>query len=266
MTGPSGTDLRGRTALVTGGVGAIGRAIARRFAENGARVVVADLDGATAGAFAAELSASSGMDCIGIALDVSDPAAVQRAASEVTAGFGVCDAVAVNAGVLALAPALELGLGAWRSVIDVNLSGAFYTATAFARPMIDAGRRGTIVFTSSLFGLRGGRGNAAYSASKFGMIGLAQSLAAEWGPLGVRVNTVCPGQIHTAMLDDLFARRAAESGRTADEEAGLFVERIPEGRLGTAEDVAKALVYLSSDASEYVTGHSLLIDGGWQVG
>ena len=258
--------LVGRTALVTGGAGAIGRAIVSRFTDEGARVVVADLDRDVSETVAREATDASGVECLGIGLDVADPDAVALAAQHVTATFGVCDALVVNAGILALAPALELTAQQWRSVIDVNLSGSFYTATEFARPMLAAGRAGTIVFTSSLFGLRGGRGNAAYSASKFGMLGLAQSLAAELAGSNIRVNTVCPGQVGTAMLDDLFEARAAASGRTALEEQAVFTERIPAGRLGTADDVAKAFVYLSSDASDYLTGTSVLVDGGWQVG
>ncbi len=258
--------LSGRTALVTGGVGSIGRAIVRRFAAEGARVVVADLDGVAASAVAAETSAALGVECLGIALDVSDPDDVAAAAAAVSSGFGICDAIVVNAGILAVAPALELDPSQWRAVIDVNLSGSFYTATEFARPLIASGKPGTIVFTSSLFGLRGGRGNAAYSASKFGMIGLAQSMAAELAGAGIRVNTVCPGQIGTPMLEAMFETRAAASGRTPSHEADLFIDRIPEGRLGSPEDIAKAFVFLSSDASGYVNGTSLLVDGGWQVG
>lgn len=258
--------LAGRTALVTGGIGALGRAIVGRFAAEGARVVIADLDGDATAALAAETASAHGVDCLGLRLDVSSPDEVAAAADDVTRRFGVCDALAVNAGILALAPALELTGAQWRAVIDVNLSGSFYTATEFARQMVRAGASGTIVFTSSLFGLRGGRGNAAYSASKFGTIGLAQSMAAELGGSGIRVNAVCPGQIGSPMLHSLFDTRAAASGRTSVEEAAMFTERIPAGRLGTPDDVARALLYLSSEASDYITGTNLLLDGGWQVG
>lgn len=258
--------LAGRTALVTGGAGALGRAIAGRFAAEGARVVVADLNADAALAVAEQVAATSDVECLGLALDVADHGQVRTAARRIGEQFGTCDAIVVNAGVLRLAPALELTPEQWRSVIDVNLSGAFYTATEFARVMVDTGTAGSIVFTSSLFGLRGGRGNAAYSASKFGMLGLAQSMAAELAGSGIRVNSVCPGQVHTGMLDEMFERRAESSGRSAEHEAAAFIERIPAGALGSPDAVAKAFVYLSSDASEYVTGTSLLVDGGWQVG
>lgn len=264
MTGAGA--LRGRTALVTGGAGAIGRAVALRFAAEGARVVVADVQESAAIDVAREAAEVSGLDCLGIGLDIADFDAVRASAEQVTANFGVCDAIVVNAGILTLTPALEMTPRQWGAVIDINLSGSFYTATEFARPLVEAGGGGTIVFTSSLFGMRGGKGNAAYSASKFGIIGLAQSLAAELAEFGIRVNSVCPGQIGTAMLDAIFEERASASGSSADAERDLFVERIPLGRLGTPDDVAKAFVYLSGDASDYLTGQSLLIDGGWQVG
>ncbi len=259
-------QLEGRTALVTGAVGALGRAIALRFAREGARVVVSDVDPAATRALAEEVAASTGRPTHAVAVDVRDQDAVEDAARRVTAEFGVCDALAVNAGVLVLGPATELSRQQWDLVVGVNLTGAFVTATAFGRHLLASGRPGTVVFSSSLFGVRGGAGNAAYSASKFGVLGLCQSMAADLAPAGVRVNAVCPGQIDTAMLEGLFRTRAAEAGTTAEHERAEFCRRIPLGGLGTAEDVARAFVHLSSDASSYVTGQHLVVDGGWQVG
>ena len=199
-------------------------------------------------------------------MDVSDQDAVEEAARRVTDDFGVCDALVINAGVLALGPATELTRRQWDLVVGVNLTGAFTTATVFGRHLLASGRPGTIVFCSSLFGVRGGAGNAAYSASKFGVIGLSQSMAGDLAPTGIRVNAVCPGQIDTAMLDTLFRTRAEEAGTTPEHEREQFCRRIPLGTLGSAEDVAKAFVYLSSEASSYVTGQHLVLDGGWQVG
>lgn len=258
--------LQDRTALITGGAGHIGRAIARRFAAEGARVVVADLGEAASQSVASEIATEFGVDTAGYAMNVADPDDVERVAGEVTDRFGTCDAIVVNAGVLILKPALELTADEWNTVVTVNLGGAFHTATAFGRRLTSAHRPGTIVFTSSLFGVRGGYGNAAYSASKFGILGLAQSMATELAPQGIRVNSVCPGQIRSPMLDALFERRSEESGRTVQDEEGAFTARIPAGTLGTVEDVANAFLYLTSDQSSYVTGQHLIIDGGWQVG
>jgi NAD(P)-dependent dehydrogenase (short-subunit alcohol dehydrogenase family) len=266
VSAPAGGALEGRTALVTGAVGALGGAVARRFAHEGARVVVSDIDADATGALAAAIAEETGRETYPVAVDVSDQDAVEDAARRVTREFGVCDALVVNAGVLALGPATELTRRQWDLVVGVNLTGAFVTATVFGRHLLASGRPGTVVFCSSLFGVRGGAGNAAYSASKFGVLGLSQSMAGDLAPAGIRVNAVCPGQIDTVMLDSLFRVRAEEAGTTPEHERAEFCRRIPLGSLGTADDVAKAFVYLSSDASSYVTGQHLVLDGGWQVG
>lgn len=267
MTGAQDARLlAGRIAVVTGGAGAIGGAIGRSMAAHGADVVIADVDESSASRLAEELAARSGVRTMGVAADVTDADALEAAADRIEAELGTVDIVVANAGLLSAQPAVEMSPDRWRGILDVNLTGAFLTATVFARRLQRARRPGSIIFSSSLFGLRGGRGNAAYSASKFGIIGLMQSLAAELAGDGIRVNAVCPGQIESPMIGELFARRAEATGRTAAEERRTFTERIPAGRLGTPDDVAKAFVYLASDLSEYVTGHPLLVDGGWQVG
>lgn len=258
--------LAGRTALITGGVGAIGRAIAERMAGQGADVIVADLEEAAAAECARGVADRHGVRAMGLGVDVSDEPGMEAAADRVERELGTVDVIVANAGILAASPALEVGIERWRRVLDVNLTGAFVTATVFARRLREAGRPGSVIFSSSLFGLRGGRGNAAYSASKFGVIGLAQTMAAELAADGIRVNSVCPGQVESAMLADLFARRAEQNGSSAKLERDRFVERIPAGRLGSVEEIADTFVYLASDLSSYVTGHSLLVDGGWQVG
>jgi NAD(P)-dependent dehydrogenase (short-subunit alcohol dehydrogenase family) len=167
---------------------------------------------------------------------------------------------------LVLRHVIDLELQDWRRVLDVNLTGTFLTTKVFARRMIDQGEGGRLILTSSLFGLRGGVENGAYSASKFGVIGLAQSLAAELAPHGILVNAVCPGQIDTEMMQQLFRDRAALTGKTEEEIARTLVSRIPMGRLGNLPELADTYVYLASELSRYVTGQSLVVDGGWQVG
>jgi NAD(P)-dependent dehydrogenase (short-subunit alcohol dehydrogenase family) len=256
--------LEGRSAFVTGGAQGIGLAIARAFLEHGARVTVADV---STDALQAGRAALEGLGPVrAVRLDVTDLAATEAAAAAAEAEQGGIGIVVPNAGVLVLKPAVDLSLGEWRRVIDTNLTGAFVTATVFARRMIAGGRGGRIILTSSLFGLRGGAGNGAYSASKFGVVGLMQSLAAELAPHGILANCVCPGQIQTAMLDSLFEERAAAQGTQAAELKADFERRIPLRRLGAREEVADAYFYLASDLSRYVTGQSLVVDGGWQVG
>ena len=256
--------LTGRVAVVTGGARGIGRTVAERYLAAGASVAVADVSGAAEAA--SELAEVYGERVTGSEVDVLDDAAVQRLEGQVLADFGGVDVVVANAGILLLKPALETSLQEWRRVLDVNLTGAFLTCQVFGRRLVEQGRGGRIVLTSSLFGLRGGRQNASYSASKFGMIGLMQCLAAELAPHGVTVNAVCPGQVDTPMMNQLFADRAALTGTTASEVEQAMLARIPLGRLGPPEQIADTYVYLASDLSAYVTGQSLVVDGGWQVG
>jgi len=268
MNGTHGDEyaLTGRTALVTGATGLIGRAICREFARAGSRIVVSDIDEVTCSTFAQELHDEFGIDAVPLVMDVADPTSVEAAAGRITAEFGVCDAVVANAGILALKPVLDMDSATWDAVIRVNLTGAFTTARIFATEMVRANLRGTIVFSSSLFGVRGGAGNAAYSASKFGLIGLSQSMAADLAPHGIRVNAVCPGQIESTMMTALFETRASENKTSPTKEREHFIGRIPLGELGSVEDVARAYRYFSSNASGYITGQHLIVDGGWQVG
>ena len=247
--------------VVTGAGRGIGAAVARRFAEHGATVVAADIDGFSAGTTATSIAGDAGA-VEPLELNVTDEDAVEAAFGSVLSCHGRLDFAVANAGVLHLEAVVDLGLADWRRVIDVNLTGTFLTARAAARRM----SAGAIVLTSSLFGLQGGAGNGAYSASKFGVVGLAQSLAAEMAPAGVRVNCVCPGQIATGMLDAVIAARSGAEHIDETLAAERLTSRIPAGRLGTPDDIADACLFLASDLSTYVTGQSLVVDGGWQVG
>lgn len=247
--------LEGRCALVTGAARGIGRAVAAALAAHGARVVLADLDGAATRAAAEAIPGAEG-----IALDVACEAATEAALDALAARGVVPDVAVPNAGILHLETAVDLPAERFRAVLEVNLTGAFLTARAAARRM---GRGGRIVFTTSLFGVRGGAQNAAYAASKFGMTGLMESMAADLAPRGITVNAVAPGQIETEMMERLVETRLA--GGLPDPRERLLA-RIPLGRLGRPEEVAGAYVWLASDLASYVTGQTVVVDGGWQVG
>lgn len=257
--------LEGRTAFVTGGARGIGLAVCRRFCEEGARVMLGDIRAEEAEA-AAEGLRAAGHDAAATALDVTDEASVENGARACEETYGGTDVLVANAGLLHLAPALETDRQIWERVIAVNLTGVFLSCRAFARRMVERGRGGKIVVTSSLFGRRGGRENAAYSASKFGAIGLVESLAAELAPHGILVNAVCPGQVGTEMMSDLFERRAVLRGIDAGEVEAELLAKIPLGRMASPEEVGDVFVFLASDLSNYVTGQSLVVDGGWAVG
>jgi NAD(P)-dependent dehydrogenase (short-subunit alcohol dehydrogenase family) len=224
--------------------------------------MLADVESDLASQRAEEL----GMNAASTGLDVRDEAATEAALKATLECFGRVDIVIPNAGILLLKHAVDLSAAEFRSVLDVNLTGAFITASVFSRHLIEQGNGGRLVLTSSLFGLRGGKENSAYSASKFGMIGLMQCLAAELAQYDILVNCVCPGQMDTDMIRQLFRDRAEITGTTEMEVHKSLVDRIPLGHLGSLDKLAGTYVYLASPLSQYVTGQSITVDGGWQLG
>ena len=254
--------LEGKVAFITGAAQGIGLAVARAFIAQGAHVMLADIAAEAVSDAAAELG-----DCAhSFAFDVTDETSTERAGQATLDAFGRLDIVVPNAGVLLLRHGVDTAVEDFRRVVDVNLTGAFITAKVLARRLIDRDEGGRIILTSSLFGLRGGRENAAYSASKFGVIGVMQCLAAELAEHGILVNCVCPGQMDTDMIRQLFRDRAVLTGASEEEVRGKLESRIPIGRLGPLDELAGTYVYLASDLCGYVTGQSIVVDGGWQVG
>jgi NAD(P)-dependent dehydrogenase (short-subunit alcohol dehydrogenase family) len=259
-----GTLLEGKVAAVTGAARGIGFAVADAYAQQGASVSLIDVAGD-----AVERAAASLRDCgaqaIAITADVTSLDDMRAAAATTVERFGRVDCAVANAGVLLLRHVLDMDVDQWRRVIDINLTGAFTTCKAFAERFVALSNGGRLILTSSLFGLRGGVENGAYSASKFGMIGLMECLAAELAPAGILVNAVCPGQIRTDMMTQLARDRAELTGVTPEAAIDVLTARIPMRRLGELAEVANAYVYLASELSSYVTGQTLVIDGGWQV-
>jgi NAD(P)-dependent dehydrogenase (short-subunit alcohol dehydrogenase family) len=257
--------LAERVSFITGGARGIGLALAERFAEEGSQVMLADIQGEAAEAAAAELRAR-GFDVRSVALDVTDSDSVEAAAEACSHELGDPDVLVANAGILLLQPVLEMPVESWKRVLDVNLTGVFLCCRTFARRMVDAQRGGRIVVTSSLFGRRGGRENGAYSASKFGVIGLVESLAAELAPHDVLVNAVCPGQVDTEMMRQLFRDRAKQRRVAPEAVEQELLAKIPLGRMATPAEIADVFVFLASPLSRYVTGQSVIVDGGSQIG
>jgi len=241
--------FEGKVAVVTGGAKGIGRALTRAFASGGARVVLSGRDEAAL-AEACEEVRSGGGEAIGVRADVSQEDEANALCERTVKDFGRADILVNNAGVTRDGLLLRMSDADWDQVLDTNLKGAFHCIRAFAKPMVRQ-RWGRIVNVSSVIGLIGNAGQANYAASKAGLIGLTKSIAKELASRHITVNAVAPGFIETAMTQAL--------GEKVRE--GLLAQ-IPLGRLGSPEDVAHAVLYLSSDEAAYVTGQVLTVDGG----
>jgi len=243
--------LSGKSALVTGASRGIGRAIAVDLARNGADVALVGRDRAALDETAAAvLAARDGAKAHVILADVADEAAVQAAVAETIAQFGKLDIAVANAGQSTDGLMLRFKSADLDRLLDVNLKSAFYLSAAVTKPMVKA-RAGTIVFISSIVGVTGNAGQSAYAATKAGLLGLTRSLAKELGSRNVRVNAVAPGLIETAMTAQM-----PEAARAH------YLETIPLGRPGTPDDVSGVVTFLCSDASRYVTGQTIVVDGG----
>lgn len=241
--------LSGRRALVTGSTRGIGRAVAEAMAAAGARVAVTSRDAAAAQAVAAEL----GGGAVGLGADLTredGPSTLVGAAVEVLGGL---DVLVNNAGMAMVAGAVELSPADWRRTIELDLSAVFFCAREAARCMLAQGS-GAIVNVSSIQAFTPLARRVAYATAKAGVVGMTRALAAEWAPT-VRVNAVAPGYVETQMVEELV-----RAGRL---DAGAVAARTPLGRMARPEEIAGAVVFLASDAASYVTGETLMVDGGW---
>jgi NAD(P)-dependent dehydrogenase (short-subunit alcohol dehydrogenase family) len=241
--------LDGRAALVGGASSGIGLACACALAEAGAAVTLVARNSGALESAAADILAA-GHQATALALDVADVAATAAAVAEA----GPFDVLVNSAGLARHGPAAETSPGDFDAVMAVNLRGAFFLAQAVARGLIAAGRSGSLVTISSQMGHVGGVDRAVYCASKFAVEGFTKAMAIEWGPHGIRVNTVCPTFIRTPLTEPTFANPTR---------LAWVEEKIKLRRTGTIEDIMGAVTYLASDASSLVTGTSLMVDGGW---
>jgi meso-butanediol dehydrogenase/(S,S)-butanediol dehydrogenase/diacetyl reductase len=248
-------QLAEKVAVITGGGSGIGRAMAERFAREGARVVVADLVAARAEETVA-LIAGAGGDALTVAADVSDATAVASLAERALASYGRVDILVNNAAVSRGDDIRAIDEAEWDFNLAVVLKSAYLCSRAFVPQMIER-RTGAIVNISSVNGLAA-FGEEAYSAGKAGMISLTQNMAVKYGQYGVRVNCICPGTVRTP----IWASRVAENPQIFDQ----LAEWYPLGRVGEPEDVANAALFLASDQAAWITGTVLNVDGGLMAG
>ncbi|MEO8967591.1 MAG: SDR family oxidoreductase [Solirubrobacteraceae bacterium] len=242
-------------AVVTGSSSGIGRAVAIELGRRGAAVVVTSRDQSRAEATAAAIDAEGGRSSA-LAVELTDPGAARALMDHAQARFGRLDVLVNSAGAGQVAASETLAPAEFRRIIELDLAAPFECAQAAARLMLAAGR-GVIVNISSLTGHLGLARRAAYSAAKHGLEGLTKTLAAEWSPRGVRVISVAPAYVAT----DLLAGTMAAGGFTVEDVAA----RTPLRRLAEPEEVARVVAFLASDDASYITGSSILVDGGWMA-
>jgi len=258
--------LQGRNAIVTGAGQGLGEALARRLGQEGANVVVADIADDKAQAVAAAITSEYGVQAFAAHADVTRLEQCEAMVAETTRRLGGLDICVSNAGVLFSGPVDEIDPARWRLVIEVNLIGYFHVARAAVAPM-KAQKSGVIIQINSKSGKKGSSKNSAYAASKFGGIGLTQSLALELAQDGIRVNAICPGNLLDSPLwvDSLYAQYAKRWGITEAEVRQRYLDQVPMGRGCTYQDVANVMVFLASDESSYMTGQAINVTGGQEM-
>jgi len=248
--------LDGRIALVTGGGQGIGREIVRTLSAAGADIAIADINPETAGEAAREVE-TLGRRALAVQTDVADPSSVETAVQAVADGLGPIDVLVNNAGICINKSALDMSPDEWLRVMGINLNGVFWMSRAVGRGMVARGH-GAIVNIASMSGsiVNWPQPQASYNASKAAVVHLTKSLASEWAASGVRVNSVSPGYIGTEMT---------RLGMTTPGWGETWLAMSPMGRLGEPVDVARAVLYLASDAASFATGTDLIVDGGYTI-
>jgi NAD(P)-dependent dehydrogenase (short-subunit alcohol dehydrogenase family) len=246
--------LAGKFAVLTGAASGIGAATARLFANEGARVAILDIDEEAAESLVREICEGGG-EALAWRCDVADAAQVNSAIAGGVTRFGAIDVLFNNAGIALRASVTEQTEESWDRVIDTNVKGAYLCSRAALPHFAPVG--GSVIHTSSVTGITGVRGRAAYSTAKAALVGLARNMALDYAHRKIRVNCVCPGFVATPFIAAILA----------DEERTRRLTALhPLGRLGDPLDIARAVLFLASDESSWITGHALVVDGGFSVG
>lgn len=249
--------LKKTVAVITGAAGGIGKALAQAFAAEGAKVAIADINLEAA----EETARQIGKSAIAVEVDVSNKASADAMVAKAESALGPVDTLVNNAGVSYVTPFLDCSQEMWDKTIGINLKGTFNCAQAAIARMLPR-KSGVIINMSSQSGKSGNSHYAAYCASKFGIIGLTQSLAMEFAAEGIRVNALCPGVVFTPLWDRMIVDYARKRNMTPDEVKPYLESKIPLGRLCTPGDVAEMAVFIASAKASYITGQSINISGG----
>jgi sorbitol-6-phosphate 2-dehydrogenase len=256
--------LTGKVALVTGAAQGLGEALAERLAEEGCDVCIGDINLEGARETADRIANATQQRGLAVEMDVTDEGSVASAMAECVEALGGLDIVVSNAGILIAGATPEFDVDDWRAVMEVNLVGYFIVAKQAATIMLERGTKGAIIQINSKSGRKGSFKNSAYASSKFGGIGLTQSLALEFAEQGIRVNSVCPGNLLDSPLwvDSLYGQYAERWSITEEEVRQKYVDQVPMKRGCTYDDVGNAVVFLASGQASYMTGQAINVTGG----
>jgi len=254
--------LKDKVAIVTGAASGIGHEIAKTFAAEGARVVIADLNQKSADAAAAEIGDKS--KAIGVVMDVTNEEQVDSGVARTVEQFGKVDVLVSNAGIQIVAPLNEFKFADWKRLLSIHLDGAFLTTRAVLRQMYKQGKGGSIIYMGSVHSKEASVLKAPYVTAKHGLIGLAKVVAKEGAKHGVRANVICPGFVRTPLVDKQIPEQAKELGISeADVIKNVMLKETVDGEFTTVADVAETAVFFAGFESNALTGQSLVVSHGW---
>lgn len=255
---PIGNRLRDQVCLVTGAASGLGKAIALRFAEEGARVAIADLNKAQAQAVADEIKG------LGVAMDVTSEEQVNRGVAEIASKWGGVDVLVSNAGIQIVHPVEEFPFADWKKMLAIHLDGAFLTTRACVPHMKRPGRGGSIIYMGSVHSKEASVLKSAYVTAKHGLIGLAKTVAKEGGNHGIRANVICPGFVRTPLVDKQIPEQARTLGISEEDVIKkVMLGQTVDGEFTTVEDIAEVALLFASFPTNALTGQSLVVSHGW---
>jgi 3-hydroxybutyrate dehydrogenase len=258
-------QLKDKVAFITGSASGIGKEIAILFAQEGAKIVIADLNKAAADATAAELKAQ-GAEAIGVAVDVTSEAQVDAAVEEAAKAFGGIDILISNAGIQIVHPVEEFSFADWKKMLAIHLDGAFLTTKACLKHMYAQGRGGSVIYMGSVHSKEASVLKAPYVTAKHGLIGLSKTVAKEGAKYGVRSNVICPGFVRTPLVEKQIPEQAKTLGITEEQVVkNVMLKDTVDGEFTTTEDVARVALLFAAFPTNALTGQSLIVSHGWSM-
>lgn len=257
------SSLEGKVALVTGAASGIGKAIATKYAEQGAQVAIADINQKAADAAANEINAAGGQ-AIGVVMDVTDEDAVNSGTDQVVERFGALDILVSNAGIQIVNPIDQFDFADWKKLLAIHLDGGFLATKAALKHMYKDDRGGIVIYMGSVHSHEASKLKAPYVTAKHGLLGLARTLAKEGAPHNVRSHVICPGFVQTPLVEKQIPQQARELGISEDEVIrDVMLKDTVDATFTTVEDIAQTALYLAAFPSAALTGQSFLVSHGW---